>query len=926
MTDSNKSNRLVLIRRILMSILVMFIVFTSIFNVLMRKYFINELHNQLKTYTLNLSSYVDNYFDQHAVVLKQLSQNSQITMKVKELGEDPDADIKDVSQLLLDSNGVMDHNGFSWVGVNALNKIIYPSGYADLADDYRYDQRPWYMAMIENPDIVSVSEPYIEVADYNEVVTLVSPIYDQDMIIGNVGMDIQLDELKAFVSDFKLGDEGVVALVTEAGYVLSQNYDKDYSDNHAFRIRRYPYNEINNTYLDGRRVLLCYTETKFHNWYLATYMPISEINASIDFISLLSGLTIVLVIAIMFSVNHLIKLYNSNQVLSDLNNELNSKEQLLLSKQKEIEEKALELQNRNDELEAAYQQLTAFDEELRAQYDEKTAYARELEVLKKQFDLAVEYTHSAVWEYDIVSEKLEIVYGFRENESNDLKPTDNDKLVINEMIFKDDREAFWKALKNHINGKSDEIHHQLRVYNPYGELEWWLVSGKRDASNDVISGILVDISKMKSQEEAVKKLAFIDPLTDLPNRRRFIERLTDSIAMNKKGAVILLDLDNFKEINDTMGHVYGDRILKVIARRLEGLIDDEVFVSRFGGDEFLVLIENHVDKDTINREVNKMIQLVGESIMIGHHDNEIGVSIGITRYPKDSFSVDQLIMNADVAMYHVKKTGKNDFVYFDDKMSATLQDKTRIEKVLDHAIKHDDFRLVLQPQIEPNTGRVTCCEALVRLKHDNIMPGEFIPIAETSHRIIDIGRWVLKEVVTILSRWQEENRRLKPISINFSPKQLHDHEFITYFKDLVKTYKVEPKLIHFEITESIMLGHEEESIEFMKAIQTIGCQIALDDFGTGYSSFSYLTYLPVDYIKLDKSLIDRFVEVQNINVIKRLIQLAQELNLKVIAEGVETFMQVELLSRISCDFIQGYYYSKPIAIEEYEKIMDQKFE
>lgn len=925
MMDSNKSNRLVFIRRVLMSILMMLIVFTAIFNVLMRKYFIGELHDQLKTNTQNLSSYVDNYFDQHAIIVKQLSGNSQIVSKVKSLEDDPEISIKNVSQLIKDSNAVPDNMGFSWVGINALNKIIYPEGYAVLASDYQYDQRPWYKTMIKNPDIVSVSEPYIEVADYNEVVTLVTPIYDDKKIIGNIGMDIQLEQLKEFVSTFQLGNEGVAALVTEAGYVLSQNYDREITENHVFKTRRYPYDEINNIYLDGKRVILCYTETKFHNWYLVTYMPISEINASLDFISLLTGLTIVLVVLVMMSLNHLIRLYNSNQVLSDLNTELNEKEKLLLKKQNQIEENALVLQLRNEELEAAYQQLTAFDEELKAQYDETSVYAKGLETLKRQFDLAVDYTHSAVWEYDIKNEKLSIVYGFREN-NNDLKASGNDPMVINEMIYHEDRKAFWEALHNHIIGDSEEIHHQLRIYNSSKEIEWWLVSGKKDVSSDFISGILVDISKMKDQEEAVRKLAFVDPLTNLPNRRQFIERLNESLSNERKGAVVLLDLDNFKDINDTLGHVYGDQILRVVAKRLEKLTEKDLFISRFGGDEFLVLIENCVDKETLNKIMKDLIKRVGENIIIGHHDNEIGVSIGITRYPKDSTSVDQLIMNADVAMYHVKKTGKNSFVYFDDKMSTVLQDKTNIEKILDHAIKNDDFRLVLQPQIEPSTGRVKCCEALVRLKYDSITPGEFIPIAETSHRIIDIGRWVLKEVVSLLSKWQSENRRVKPISINFSPKQLHDHDFISYFQELVKTYKVEPKLIHFEITESIMLNHEKASIEFMKAIQTFGCKIALDDFGTGYSSFSYLTYLPVDYIKLDKSLIDRFVEVQNINVIKRLIQLAQELNLKVIAEGVETFMQVELLNRISCDLIQGYYYSKPIAIEEYEKIMDHKFE
>jgi diguanylate cyclase (GGDEF)-like protein len=932
---NNNYKRLKQLQVVLIIISVFFILFSFVFNYFMKQNFVRELHQNLSQETALLSADINSYYSKYLSIANQLSQNTQVNDLVKEIhatdvvNEDS---FNRVTGILEDIHNLNKPDAFAWVGINRINSIIYPDGYADLTD-YYYADRPWYKGMIESPDKISVSDPYVEVADFTEVITLLRPILDDGEVIGNIGMDLSIEKIKEYISTFKVGERGKTLLLTEGGWVLSSESETteimsidnplyDIQDD-IFSTESYSTELI----LNGEEVFFYSVPTAIDSWYLCSYVPKSEINQKTGFVKLMSGILILSALVIIIVIVVLIRVGSDHKVLYEMNNQLKDNEKILTQKNIEIHQNAKEMISQKEEAEAAYHQLSAYDEELRAQYNEIEAYTSQLEKLRKQFELAVAYTNSAVWEFDTEKRELSIPYGFKQNENNELEIDGNKKFSIDEMIYPEDRKLFWSALESHINGETDELKSQVRVYNPDGELEWWLVHGKGDLKkSQVISGMLMNISTLKEQENYISQLAYIDPLTELPNRRKFEERLTAILKLGGNGAVLLLDLDNFKEINDTLGHVYGDRLLKEISRRLRIFETDEIFISRFGGDEFLILFENITDTDAITILVSEIIGLVSEIIKIDDNDNEISMSIGITKYPEDDSSVDELIMNADVAMYHVKDNGKNNFVFYNAEMRAEIHEKSRIEKVLDQALREDGFRLLLQPKINPKTGRVESAEALLRIKKGEVMPNKFIPIAEMSHRIIDIGRWVLEEIVILIHQWKTENRFIRPISINFSPKQMMDRDFVQFYKSLLKEYDIDPKYIEFEITESIIIRDENETREFLTELKSLGSNISLDDFGTGYSSLSYLTYMPVDTIKLDKTLCDRFVDIKDINVIKSLVSLAHGLGLTVIAEGIETFMQVELLSRIDCDLIQGYYYSKPLSVEAYENIMDQVFD
>ncbi len=287
-------------------------------------------------------------------------------------------------------------------------------------------------------------------------------------------------------------------------------------------------------------------------------------------------------------------------------------------------------------------------------------------------------------------------------------------------------------------------------------------------------------------------------------------------------------------------------------------------------------------------------------------------------YPQDSADINDLIVYSDLAMYEAKKVLKNSFLFYTNEMSEKLQERNTVERRLRKALNEDGFTLLYQPQICASTYEVIGFEALIRLKDSSILPGQFIPLAEETGMINEIGRWVTREAVNQIKSWQDEGKNPKPISINFSAKQLYDLGYISYLKELIEEIGIEPGLLEVEITENLLIGQEDATTDFLHRLKEVGVGISLDDFGKGYSSLNYLTYLPVDLIKLDKSLCDKYQEPNSRKVISSIVGLAKSLNLKVVAEGIETKEQFHWFQSIDCHYVQGYLFSKPLPIEEAE--------
>jgi len=427
------------------------------------------------------------------------------------------------------------------------------------------------------------------------------------------------------------------------------------------------------------------------------------------------------------------------------------------------------------------------------------------------------------------------------------------------------------------------------------------------------------IRRLEEKEECIQYQAEHDYLTNLPNRRAAMSAIDRSISRKEKVTIMLLDIDDFKEINDTDGHVCGDMVLTELAERLIKLEKEEkIYVSRFGGDEFLIIVPG-INQGRTEDLIDKIKQLFTKTFVLNGTERKVRSSIGIVCAETGMEKTGDLIANADLALYSGKRSGKNASVFYHSDMKNKLIEKNRMEMLLGQACEEDGFTILYQPQIELRTGKTNCYEALVRLKGNRMSPAMFIPVAEESGQIVAIGRIVTEKVIEQMVLWREHGMTQRPVSINFSSRQMEDAGYVSYLKGLLSHYDISPEMIEIEITESILIKNNEKAMKLFDDFVSIGVSLVLDDFGTGYSSINYLTYIPVQKIKLDKLISDNYLQDGKEELIENIIRLIHSLGLKITVEGIEQEHQVERLRKFSCDYIQGYIYSKPVSGLEIEK-------
>lgn len=434
--------------------------------------------------------------------------------------------------------------------------------------------------------------------------------------------------------------------------------------------------------------------------------------------------------------------------------------------------------------------------------------------------------------------------------------------------------------------------------------------------------------ELKISKEKIRKIAYTDYLTELPNRVAFTEML-DSVMLTLRNdeliALIDIDLDNFKNINDTLGHSFGDEMLIDVAHRLQGVLEEDDYLARIGGDEFVVLTQNIKDISSYEDKIKKIQKSFTYPFVLSTKEFFVTVSMGITFAPKDGKTTQTLVKNMDSAMYVAKENGKNNYCYFDDSINARMMKKIEMQSELRKAIENSEFVVHYQPQMDLNTNRVVGFEALARWEHPKdglVMPLEFIPIAEESGLIVGIGKKILIEACQQLKVWEDEGYGDITMAVNLSARQFKDSYFLSMVYDVIEETHVNPKKLEFEITESIALDDIEYTVATIRKLQELGITFSLDDFGTGYSSLNYLKQLPVNNLKIDKSFLDTVLDNKSDQkIVSTMIDLARVLNINVIAEGVEMLEQEEFLKVTNCNKAQGYLYSKPLPKEEAGEIL-----
>ena len=452
-----------------------------------------------------------------------------------------------------------------------------------------------------------------------------------------------------------------------------------------------------------------------------------------------------------------------------------------------------------------------------------------------------------------------------------------------------------------------------------------------DRRGQVTGAVIVfhDVTAARAMSFRMSHLAQHDSLTDLPNRLLLNDRLTRAIASARRNgnrlAVLFVDLDRFKDINDSLGHAIGDKLLQSVAERLVARVRNSDTVSRPGGDEFVVLLSELEHPEDAAVCAKKMLTALTAPHRIAQHDVHVTVSIGVSTYPEDGQDAETLVKSADTAMYQAKENGRNNYEFFRQDMNIRAVERQSLEGSLSRALERHEFVLHYQPKINLEKGAITGAEALIRWLHLDrglIPPAQFVPIAEDTGLLLPIGQWVLHEACRQARAWLDAGLRPVPVAVNISAVEFRDKGFLEGVRAILKDTRLEPRYLELELTESVLMQHAESTASVLQALKAMGVQLAVDDFGTGYSSLSYLRRFPIDTLKVDRSFVRQITaDADDAIIASAVISMGKSLKLRVVAEGVETREQLAFLQDQRCDEGQGYYFSRPVVAEQFAKLL-----
>ena len=592
---------------------------------------------------------------------------------------------------------------------------------------------------------------------------------------------------------------------------------------------------------------------------------------------------------------------------------------------RELEEANQTLQQQNEEIQAQY-------DEIQSQYQEIEEHKEELEKIEERYRMVFEITNDGLWDFDLIEDHLILAPDWAYRLGIPGPRIENFSLHWTELVHLKDQTILLEQLLDNFNIQGESWSRDVEFLDRNKKPFWVHVNAKlvRDFEQRLVRivGSFSDISVHKEYEEKIYKLAYYDYLTNIPNRVLLKEKLENVLKEIKiretQAALFYIDLDNFKHINDTLGHGYGDLLLKEISDVFKDMMKPDCTAFRVGGDEFIVLCEHIRDDHQIREMAEGLLEQLRREWRINEIETYVSVSVGITVIPEDGIDYHEILKNADAAMYVAKEEGKGRYKFFHEDMLRKVKMRSEMENNIRKAIEKKEFILYYQPYYDVVTREIIGMEALVRWKHTNgdiIPPSVFIPIAEETGQIQEIGTWVLKEACKQNKKWQDMGFPKIPISVNVSEIQMEDGDFPDLIIEALRESELLPKYLHIEVTESCVIKSIEKAIELQRIIRNMGIQICLDDFGTGYSSLNHLQNLPISTVKIDKSFVDQILmRDEKSLILEEIISIAHKLKMNVIAEGVEKENQMQYLKSKCCDCIQGYYFSKPLSKEEMEEL------
>lgn len=559
-----------------------------------------------------------------------------------------------------------------------------------------------------------------------------------------------------------------------------------------------------------------------------------------------------------------------------------------------------------------------------------------LKASEARYKQLVEIQPVIFWKHNVGEKNLEFL-------SNDavkilgfpMKDLLSVKVILNKLLHPDDRE---RVLNEYYAGiKSNKrFEFKYRAITKSGKQMWFkdFVSSTKINGKTELLGLKINITKDQEKEQKITQLAFYDTMTKLPNRIKFMDSLQKAIyiSLDKKilGAILYLDLDRFKVLNDSLGHFYGNKVLKEVATRIKRILAPRDVLARFGGDEFVVLLRNqHKELDDIERDSLKVVENIQKEIShpfrILGSNYYVTFSIGVSLFPHDSDNAEKVIQKANIAMYHSKSAGKNTFNFFNQSMQEKANKRLTIEKSLKIALIRREFEMYYQPIFDENR-KIIKFESLIRWNHPTeglLTPDAFIHIAEETGFIMELSEWVIDDVFDRINRWKNNGNPILPVSINISLYQFKNSEIFEVLDAISKDYQIDKSNITLELTETIGINDFDDALSKLLKLKRMGFKLAIDDFGTGYSSLHYLAQMPIDILKLDKIFVAKIGMGKSSDaLIEAIILMARQLELSIIVEGVETEFQFEFLKKLGCHKFQGYLMSEPLTVNEINRLVD----
>jgi len=816
---------------------------------------------------------------------------------------------------------------------------LHPKRFVEQGYDPRV--RPWYILAKENPGLVKWSQPYVDMGTQELVITGAKFFeVEGSSIKGSLGVDLRLSDIKNLIDKILLGDSGDLMLVGVDHTVLLSKEET---------LQNTPLQELAAELLlleNGDRFSTSdYTYFKrtlaTDEYYFIGRIKNSELR-SLSFATLyaISGMGLALFVVAAFVASFVSKRLTSPlSALSKTMKTVMNGQLETLCEATSNDEVGLLIDGFNDmienikenhmEMTALYEELYASEETLKNQYDELYESRETLRESEARYREIFEASKEGLW---LLEPDKPIQYLSREWYSN--FDIDVDKPSLDrwkQLIYSEDKAVVQRALDQHFRRETPLYTCEFRVLDRQGHYRWIQAVGKASFNSDGnwqrLVGSHVDITQRKESDVRIRNLAYKDMLTGLGNRFALQEFIENELSSGREGALIYIDIDNFKYINDTFGHAIGDVVLKETALRLKQLMVGEVQLARISGDEFAVVLCGAKDRVQVLKYIERILVLLKEDIVIDDRFLNMRVSMGAVFYPLDASDLTDLLKHADLAMFSAKDRSNLEYVFYDDAFKAEVLERIHMENFLKSALSFNEIFVVYQPIVALPSQEVEGFEALMRWSHPSlglVSPVTFIPLAEKSGVIVSLGYYVLEQSIQFIKRINQGRDKKMQVSVNVSVIQLLHAHFEEEFMSLMKRYDLSKDQIKLEVTESMALEKDPMAIMKLRRLKNQGIQISLDDFGSGYSSINNLLNLPLTTLKIDKDLVHRMVEDPHVSaMVEAVLSYCHLTGIKTVAEGVETLDQLRALVYMGFDAIQGYYYAKPMRPEDIQSFLNQ---